>query len=111
MAKKQMTELFEVAKKHPDGSRAYVINLASEDGTNDASGTDTGFLQSRTISSIAVTAPTGITLDSSTNTTKQFTLNVSGGTDGEPYEFQIDVTLSTGMIEPVIVRIPVGRQH
>jgi hypothetical protein len=108
----QITEIVAMPAKHPDGSRAYTVNLASSDGTNDASTSDTGFLQSRTISSIAVAAsvPTGLTIDSSSNTTLAFTLNLSGGSQGKDYTIDVDVTLSTSFIEPVVVQIPVRAQ-
>ena len=101
--------------KHPDGTRTVTVNLADQDGTtNDASAADTGFLQGRTISSISVTTPSGITLDSSSNTTLAFSLVVSGGTADTPegtfYDFDVDVTLSSSDVEPVIVRIPVKVQ-
>ena len=93
--------------KHPSTTRAYTVNLASEDGTNDASTSDTGFLQARTISSISVTTPSGITLSSSANDTKTLTLNVAAGTNNTDYEFDIAVTLSTGKIEYITVIVPV----
>ena len=96
-----------MVEKHPSGRRNYIVNMASPDGTNDASTSDTGFLQSRTISSISVTTPSGITLESSSNTTTTFTLEASGGSNDTDYEFDIDVTLSTSEIEPVTVIIPV----
>jgi len=101
------------ARKHPDATRALTVNMADQDGTtNDAGATDTGFLQSRTISSISVSTPSGITLDSNSNTTLAFTLNVSAGTDqAEPYDFDVDVTLSTGEVEPVIVRFFVRKPN
>lgn len=111
MSNKQITELFVMAAKHPDGSRPYTVNLASEDGTNDGGTSDTGFLQSLTVSSISVSTPTGITLDSSSNTTKAFTLTVSGGSIGVNYDFDVDVTLSDSNVEPVMVRIPVKQQN
>lgn len=109
----EIGQVVEMPPKHPDGVRIYTVNMAHTDGTtNDASTTDKGFLQSRTISSISVAAssPAGLTLDSSGNTTLAFTLTVSGGTDLQVYDFDVDVTLSTSEVEPVIVRILVTKQ-
>ena len=100
-------EVVTVDPTHPDNTRTYTVNMVSEDGTNDASSSDTGFLQSRTISSIAVTTPSGITKDSDSNTTTTFSLTVSGGTDGSDYDFTVACTLSDSDVENVVVRIPV----
>jgi hypothetical protein len=107
MATAEINQLIELEAKHPATRRIYTINLASSSGLNDASSSDTGFLQGRTIASIAVTTPAGITLNSSSNTTKTFTLEISGGTVNTRYEFDIAVTLSTAEIENVTVVIPV----
>ena len=88
--------------------RKYTLNLASADGTNDASTSDTGFLQSRTISSVAtITAPTGMTKNSQANDTTTITLDVSSGTSEGDYEWDITVTLSTSETQPFTVIIPV----
>jgi hypothetical protein len=107
MATAKINQLIEVEEKHPVSRRIYTINLASSDGTNDGSADDTGFLQTRTISSISVTTPSGITLVSSANDTKTFTLEVSGGTADTRYEFDVAVTLSTSEIENVTIVVPV----
>ena len=107
MATVEINQLIELEAKHPSTRRIYTINLASADGTNDASGSDNGFLQSRTISSISVSTPSGVTLVSSSNTTKVFTLEISGGTEDTRYEFDVTVTLSTGEIENVTIVLPV----
>lgn len=107
MAASDINILIEVEQKDPLTRRIYTINLASPDGTNDGSASDTGFLQSRTISSIAVTTPAGITLIGSSNTTLLFTLTVSGGTAGIRYEFDVLVTLSTGEFENMTIVVPV----
>lgn len=108
MANSDLTSAFVLAVKHPDTTRTYTINLASTDGTNDGSATDTGFLQGDTISSIAFTTPAGITKDSDSNTTTAITLTVSGGTAGTPYPFEVDVTLASGDIEVLQFIIPVN---
>lgn len=100
-------EVVTVDPAHTGDTTTYTINMASEDGTNDASSSDTGFLQSRTISSTSVTTPSGIALDSDTNSTTTFSLTVSGGTDGNDYDFAIACTLSDSDVRTVIVRVPV----
>lgn len=107
MATVEINQLIELETKHPATRRKYTINLASPDGTNDGGSTDTGFLQGRTITGIAVTTPAGITLVSSSNTTKLFILEISGGTTNTRYEFDVLVTLSTGEFENVTLVVPV----
>lgn len=107
MATVEINQLIELEAKHPATRRKYVINLASPSGLNDGSSSDTGFLQGRTISSIAVTTPAGITLVSSSTTTKLFNLEVSGGTVNTRYEFDVLVTLNTGEFENVTLVVPV----
>ncbi len=53
---------------------------------------DTG----ETISSSAWTVPSGITEDSTSNTTTTTTIWLSGGTAGEPYDLVNRVTTSSG---------------
>ena len=103
----KINQLVQMEAKDPLTRRKYTVNMASVDATNDATTKDTGFLQSRTISSIVVTTPTGITLVSSSNTTTSFTLEVSGGTANSNYEFDVLVTLSTSEVENVTVSIQI----
>jgi len=107
MANVKITTSFYLEPKHPDTTRTYTINLASADGTNDGTTSDTGFLQTDTIASIAWVIPSGITKDSDSNTTKAITFAVSGGTDATDYELQCDVTLAGGDIEAVMFVVPV----
>lgn len=93
--------------KHPLTERSYTISLVSSDGTNDGTNDDTGFLQGRTLSSIAVSAQNGITVDSSSNTTTYFTIQFSGGTAGNSYKVNILCTLSTTLKENITVILPV----
>ncbi len=103
----KINQLIQLEDKHPGARRIYTVNLASPDGTNDGSSSDIGFLQGRTITGIVVTKPSGITLENSTNDTTTFTLDISGGVAGTPYEFDTVVTLSTAEIEPVTLVLPV----
>ena len=83
----------------------YVINGAASDGTNLSGGT--GWLQSRTISSVGtITPPTGMTLNSQSATTLAITIDVTSSTVGD-FEFDIAATLSTGEIKNLTVAIPV----
>jgi hypothetical protein len=107
MAASEINQLIELEQKDPLTRRIYTINLASPDGTNDGGASDTGFLQSRTISSVAVTTPSGITLVASSNTTLLFTLTISGGTADTRYEFDVLVTLSTAEVENITIIVPV----
>ena len=83
----------------------YVINGAASDGTNLSGGT--GWLQSRTISSVGtITAPTGMTKNSQSATTTTITLDVTSVAAGD-FEWDIAATLSTGEIKNLTVIIPV----
>ena len=86
----------------------YVINGATKtSGLNDGSVSDTGWLQSRTISSVAtITAPSGMTKNSQSNTTTTITIDVTSTVVGY-YEWDIAATLSTGEIKNLTVIIPV----
>lgn len=110
MATSQITSVIILPPKHPDTTRTYTVNLASADGTNDGSSSDTGFLQGDTISSVVWTVPSGITQDSESATTKALTFTMSGGTDEETYDLEADVTLAGGDVEVLIIRIPVRTQ-
>ncbi len=103
----KINQLIEIEAKHPLARRVYTINLASADGTNDGSSSDTGFLQGRTISGIVVDTPSGVTLEASSNTTTTFTLDISGGTANTRPEFDVLVTLSTSEIENVTIILPI----
>ena len=86
----------------------FVINGATKtSGLNDASTSDTGWLQSRTISSVGtITAPTGMTKNSQSATTTTITLDVTSIAAGD-FEWDIAATLSTGEIKNLTVIIPV----
>jgi hypothetical protein len=107
MATAKINQLIEVEHKHPGTRRAYTINLASSDGTNDGSADDSGFLQTRTISSISVDMPAVLTLEASANDTTTFTLDISGGTADTRPEIDVLVTLSSAEIENVTIIVPI----
>lgn len=91
--------------KDPNSVEPYFIVWCSKDGTNDGTTSDTGELQSATISTSTWTAPSGITEDSSNtaaitiagvsygiNTVSAIVL--SGGTAGNVYELLCRITTS-----------------
>ena len=108
-------------QKHPAGNEPFFLLLCSKNGTNDGGEGDTGELQGRTISSVAWTVPAGITKVSDNTaavTIKNVsygintvaTIVLSGGTDGESYEFTCAATLSDGFIVPKNIILPVKAQ-
>jgi hypothetical protein len=91
----------------PNSVDVYGVRWCSKDGTNDASSSDSGKLQSATISTSNWTVPVGITEDSNTlaaftsqgvtfaiNTVARITL--SGGTVGTDYDLANRITTSDG---------------
>lgn len=83
--------------KDPNSVESFYIIWCSENNTNDGSTGDSGELQSETISSDDWTVPSGITEDSSNNSSVSiqgvtYTANtlsaivLSGGTDGTDYD-------------------------
>ncbi len=91
--------------KDPSSVEPFYIVWCSPDNTNDGSASDTGELQSATISTTDWTVPTGLTKDSeneSSVTSKGVTYAVntvaciwlSSGTDGTDYEVACKITTS-----------------
>lgn len=104
--------------KDPDDTDKYFMIWCSEDGTNDGSDTDTGMLQGATISSTAITVPSGLTLEDNNtssvsirgvtyaeNTVVSFTF--SGGTADTEYTVLCRATLSDGRILDQSAILPV----
>lgn len=86
-----------------------VINCATKtSGLNDGSSSDTGWLQGRTIASVAaITAPTGMTNNTDSNTTTTITIDMTAGAAVGDFEWDVVVTLSTGEIMPIAVFISI----
>lgn len=85
--------------KDPDAVLPYSINWASEDGTNDGSSSDTGWLQGDTIatSTWSITGPdSSLTVDSESETTKVATAVLSGGTANSNYTLTNHITTAAG---------------
>lgn len=93
--------------KDSDAVLDYAFNWASEDGTNDGSSSDKGWLQGDTISSYTITAESGITVDSDSNTTKIVIVWLSGGTAGKVYDVACEVVTAGGRTDERTMKIRV----
>ncbi len=105
--------------KDPDGIEIYPVIWCSDDGTNDGTTTDKGYLQGETISSIATPDfPAGLTKDSENKdaTTIQedvyaintiHNIKISGGVDGTDYKVTSRIVTSTGRSEDKTITIHV----
>ncbi len=95
--------------KDPDAVEPFYVVWVSEDNTNDGSGppTDTGELQSATISTAVAQMPAGITLDSESTGSVVISgvtyaastvhiMTLSGGTAGTDYDITSRITTSDG---------------
>lgn len=93
--------------KDPNAVEPFQFVYASQDGVNDGTTADTGYLQGATISSSTTTVPSGLTKDSeNTNATTvrgvSFAINtvatvwLSGGSEGETYAVVNRITTSDG---------------
>jgi len=87
----------------------YVVNCATKtSGLNDGSSSDTGWLQSRTITGVStITPPTGITLNAQSNTTTTITIDITPTTGQADYEIDMVTTLDTLETMPITVFISV----
>lgn len=92
-----MGAIYYEAEKDPDSVLSYVINWASEDGTNDGSDSDTGWLQGDTISASTWDVPTGITVDTESNTTKVAKIVLSAGSADAIYLCTNHITTAAGL--------------
>jgi len=92
-------------EKDPDAVLSYIINWASEDGTNDGSANDSGWLQGDTITASTWTVPAGITEVSDTFTSKTTKLVASGGTADQLYVCTNHITTTAGLQEDRILII------
>jgi len=110
-----------VPSKDPDDTEAYFIVWCSKDGTNDGTTSDTGELQSATISTSTWTIPTGITKDSDNTAAVTIagvsygintvsTVWLSGGTDDTDYELTCVSTTSDSRTISKSIIVPV-REH
>lgn len=93
--------------KDPNSVEPYFIVWCSQDGTNDGTTSDTGELQSATISTSTWTVPSGITEDSSNTAAVTIagvsyavdtvsTIVLSGGTAGNVYELLCRIVTDDG---------------
>lgn len=92
--------------KDPHDVLDYCIDLAN-DGLNDGTDTDTGWLQGDTIASVTWTVPTGIVKDSNTNTTTKGTVWLSGGTAGTDYLVTARFVTASGRTHDVSLLVKV----
>ncbi len=102
--------------KDPNAVEIFPVVWCDEDGTNDGSADDSGYLQGETISSAAAQMPSGITLDTENTDTVTIqgtvyaantvhNIKLSGGTDQADYEIVSRVTTSTGRVEDKTITI------
>jgi len=85
--------------KDPDAVLPYSINWASEDGTNDGTSADTGWLQSDTIaiSTWAITGPDALLIqDSDSKSTSVTTVVLSAGTANRCYVVTNHIVTAAG---------------
>jgi len=108
--------------KHPSStSDPFFVIWCDEDGRNDGTVRDDGELQGRTLSSITWTVPSGITkvsdntnavtikdIDYLVNTVASIVL--SGGTNGQTYEFTCLATFSDGSNHAVNILLKVTNE-
>ncbi len=91
--------------KDPDAVEPFYVVWVSKDNTNDGGATDTGELQSATISTAAAQMPSGITLDSENTgsvvisgvtyaSSTVHIMTLSGGTVGTDYDITSRITTS-----------------
>ena len=93
--------------KDPDDVETYYIIWCSPDNTNDGSATDTGRLQSETISSDTWTVATGITKDSDSESNGIVTAWLSGGTAEETYKVECKITTSASRTDERTILVKV----
>ena len=85
--------------KDPEAVLPYSINWASDDGTNDGTSADTGWLQSDTIatSTWAITGADALLVqDSESESTTITTVVLSGGTVNRNYTVTNHITTAAG---------------
>ena len=92
--------------KDPDASLVYTFDWANN-GPNDASQDDDGWLQSAVITNSVFVVPTDLTklIDSSTDTTAS--VKISGGRNGKNYIVTNRITTDGGEIEDRSIEIQV----
>ena len=110
-----------VPAKDPNSVEPYFFVWCSKNNTNDGTTSDTGELQSATISTKAVTADTGLTVDSSslasvTVAGVNYSINtvvtvwLSGGTNNTDYEVLCRITTSDSRTLDKTMTVPVRSQ-
>jgi hypothetical protein len=110
--------ILSVVPKDPNSVEPYFFVWCDRDGTNTGGATDEGELQGATISSITVTAATGLTLDSSNKNAVTIrgvsysantvvTAWLSGGTNGEDYDVLCRIVTSDSRTLDQTIRVPV----
>ena len=113
-----MSELYVWPTKDPSDTDWRHVVWCDEDGTISGAADDDGELQGATISSYVITTPSGITLTSDNKSAVTvrgvsygantcINLLVSGGTDGENYDFIVTVTLSDSRVLSRTFRLPI----
>jgi len=99
--------------KDPQAVLPYSINWASDDGTNDGTSADTGWLQSDTIasSSWAITGPDALLVqDSDSNSATVATIILSGGTANRNYTATNTITTAAGYTDERSIAIKVRQR-
>ena len=110
-----------VPAKDPNAVEPYFFVWCSKTNQNDGATTDTGELQSATISTKAVTADTGLTVDSSSlasvtvaginySINTVVTVWLSGGTNNTDYEVLCRITTSDNRTLDKTMTVPVRSQ-
>jgi hypothetical protein len=110
-----------VPAKDPDSVEPYHFVWCSKDGTNDGTASDTGELQSATISSATVTVDSGLTKDSdntnavtiagvSYDINTVVTVWLSGGTANTDYNVLCRITTSDSRTLDKTMIVPVREQ-
>lgn len=88
--------------KDPQSVLSYSINWASEDGTNDGTAADTGWLQGDTIatSAWAVSGPDAVLVEgANSNSTTVATVTLSAGTVSRDYTVTNTITTAGGFTD------------
>ena len=99
--------------KDPQSVLSYSINWASEDGTNDGTAADTGWLQGDTIatSAWAVTGPDTVLVEgTNSNSATVATVTLSAGTVNRKYTVTNTITTTGGFTDERSITIMVRQR-